>query len=136
MACGLGMLRPHGATQPSLAVCGDSTFFHAAIPALINGLHHGSDFLMIVLDNSATAMTGFQPHPGSDVDASGRTAVAVRIEELCSHRTNWWTLGLFHHGLDPVGRYDLRVVVQEEEVRPPASRHSGVVQPGVVERNV
>ena len=83
MACGFGMLTRFGATQPSIAVCGDSTFYHAAIPALINALHHKSDFLMIILDNSATAMTGFQPHPGSSVNAMGLDAPPVVIEELC-----------------------------------------------------
>jgi indolepyruvate ferredoxin oxidoreductase, alpha subunit len=83
MAVGFGLLSQFGATQPSLAVCGDSTFFHATIPALIDGLHQQSDFLLIILDNSATAMTGFQPHPGSDVDAMGSVAPAVAIEDLC-----------------------------------------------------
>ena len=83
MACGFGMLTRFGATQPSIAVCGDSTFYHAAIPALINALHHKSDFLMIILDNSATAMTGFQPHPGSPVNAMGFDAPPVVIEDLC-----------------------------------------------------
>ncbi len=84
MAAGFGTFGRLGATQPSLAVCGDSTFYHAAIPALINAQHHGSDFLMILLDNSATAMTGFQPHPGSPVDAMGSPASAVPMEELCT----------------------------------------------------
>lgn len=83
MACGFGMLDRFGATQPSIAVCGDSTFYHAAIPALINGLHHKSNFLLLLLDNSATAMTGFQPHPGSPIDAMGRQAPPVILEELC-----------------------------------------------------
>ena len=84
MSVGFGLLESLGATQPSLTVCGDSTFFHAAIPALINGLHHKSNFLMMVLDNSATAMTGFQPHPGSPVDAMGYPAPPISIENLCA----------------------------------------------------
>lgn len=84
MASGFGKLDRFGATQPALAVCGDSTFYHAAIPALINGVHHGSDFLLIVLDNSATAMTGFQPHPGLPVDAMGREAPHIPVEQLCA----------------------------------------------------
>jgi indolepyruvate ferredoxin oxidoreductase alpha subunit len=83
MACGFGMLERFGATQPAIAVCGDSTFYHAAIPALINGLHHKSDFLLILLDNSATAMTGFQPHPGSSVNAMGGEAPPIVPEVLC-----------------------------------------------------
>ncbi len=83
MASGFGMLKQFGATQPAIALCGDSTFYHAAIPALLNALHHQSDFLMIILDNSATAMTGFQPHPGSSVNAMGSLAPPVVIEDLC-----------------------------------------------------
>jgi indolepyruvate ferredoxin oxidoreductase alpha subunit len=83
MACGFGNLADLGATQPSLAVCGDSTFFHAVVPALINAVHSRSNFLLIVLDNSATAMTGFQPHPGSPVDAMGFETPKIIIEDLC-----------------------------------------------------
>jgi indolepyruvate ferredoxin oxidoreductase alpha subunit len=83
MACGFGMLNRLGASQPSLVVCGDSTFFHAAIPALINGVHQKSSFLLVILDNSATAMTGCQPHPGSPVDAMGAAVPPVSIEGLC-----------------------------------------------------
>jgi indolepyruvate ferredoxin oxidoreductase alpha subunit len=84
MASGFGILGRLGATQPAIALCGDSTFYHAAIPAVINGVHHKSDFLMVILDNSATAMTGFQPHPGSPVDAMGSEAPPVVIEDLCA----------------------------------------------------
>lgn len=83
LGAGFGMLGRLGATQPSLAVCGDSTFYHAAIPALVNAQHQGSDFLMILLDNSATAMTGFQPHPGSSVDAMGSPAPSIPMEGIC-----------------------------------------------------
>jgi indolepyruvate ferredoxin oxidoreductase alpha subunit len=83
MASGFGVLDRLGSDQPSLAVCGDSTFYHAVIPALINGVHHSSNFLLIVLDNSATAMTGFQPHPGSPVNAAGLPAKPLLIEDIC-----------------------------------------------------
>ena len=83
MASGFGILGRLGATQPAIALCGDSTFYHAAIPGLINGLHHRSNLLMIILDNSATAMTGFQPHPGSPVDAMGSSAPPIVLDDLC-----------------------------------------------------
>ncbi|MGB6065084.1 MAG: thiamine pyrophosphate-dependent enzyme [Desulfomonilaceae bacterium] len=84
MACGFGNLHQFGVRQPSLAVCGDSTFFHAVIPVLVNAVHQGSRFLLIVLDNNATAMTGFQPHPGTPIDAMQRVARPIVIEDLCS----------------------------------------------------
>ena len=64
VASGFGKLGQFGMDQPVLAVCGDSTFYHAVMPALVNAVHHKSNITLVVLDNSGTAMTGFQPHPG------------------------------------------------------------------------
>ena len=72
LACGFGKLEAFGMDQPSMAVCGDSTFFHAALPALVNAIHHEAKTTLIVLDNSGTAMTGFQPHPGLPINALGQ----------------------------------------------------------------
>ncbi|MDH4067401.1 MAG: thiamine pyrophosphate-dependent enzyme [Dehalococcoidia bacterium] len=83
VASGLGKLDQFGFSQPVIAVCGDSTFYHAAIPALINAKYNRSDVIMMILDNSATAMTGFQPHPGVGVNAMGKAAPVVDIEGLC-----------------------------------------------------
>ncbi len=83
VANGLGKLGQHGFNQPVLAVCGDSTFYHAVIPALINGVHNQSNFILIILDNGGTAMTGFQPHPGSELNAMGEPAKFISMEDLC-----------------------------------------------------
>jgi indolepyruvate ferredoxin oxidoreductase alpha subunit len=83
LACGFGNLARTGFEQPTVAVCGDSTFFHAAIPALINGVYNRSNFTLLILDNSATAMTGFQPHPGTGTTAMGEVGASVDIEALC-----------------------------------------------------
>jgi indolepyruvate ferredoxin oxidoreductase alpha subunit len=82
LASGFGQLYRFGMDQPVMAVCGDSTFFHAAIPALINAVHQESHATFVVLDNRGTAMTGFQPHPGLPVDARGMGRPAVDIEKL------------------------------------------------------
>ncbi|MCB2190152.1 MAG: indolepyruvate ferredoxin oxidoreductase, partial [Deltaproteobacteria bacterium] len=60
MASGFGQLGRFGMDQPVMAVSGDSTFYHAVIPALINAVHQKSPMSLVVLDNSGTAMTGFQ----------------------------------------------------------------------------
>lgn len=60
-----------------IALIGDSTFFHAGIPALINTVFNKSNPLIIVLDNRTTAMTGHQPHPGM-----GKTGMAEETEEI------------------------------------------------------
>ena len=83
IASGFGKLTRFGMEQPVLSVCGDSTFFHAAIPALVNAVHNRSDILMVVLDNSGTAMTGFQPHPGLSVDAMGKEVPSIDIAAVC-----------------------------------------------------
>jgi indolepyruvate ferredoxin oxidoreductase alpha subunit len=83
LACGFGKLDSLGMEQPTIAVCGDSTFFHAAIPALVNAVHHRADVLLVVLDNSGTAMTGFQPHPGLTASAMGQDALQIDITRIC-----------------------------------------------------
>ena len=83
VASGFSQLRPFGLEQPVLSVCGDSTFFHAAMPALANAVHHKAPFTMIIVDNRGTAMTGFQPHPGSPENVMGDEAPALDIEAIC-----------------------------------------------------
>lgn len=82
LANGFGQLHRFGMKQPVLAVMGDSTFFHACLPALVNGVYNRANFLAIVLDNSITAMTGFQPHPGVGVSATGEMASSIKIEDI------------------------------------------------------
>lgn len=71
-----------GVGERAVAVFGDSSFFHSAIPAICNAVHNRSDILMVLLDNKATATSGFQPHPGVGRDAAGKDAPALDIEEI------------------------------------------------------
>ncbi|MFX1368217.1 MAG: thiamine pyrophosphate-dependent enzyme [Promethearchaeota archaeon] len=64
-ASGLGQLHRFGFEKKIVAVAGDSTFFHACLPGLVNAKHKNAEVTFLILDNSTTAMTGFQPHPGS-----------------------------------------------------------------------
>ncbi len=84
VASGFGKLQEFGMDQPIIAVCGDSTFYHAAVPALINAVHQDANILFIALDNSGTAMTGFQSHPGIEVNAMGDASPRVDIAALCT----------------------------------------------------
>lgn len=54
--------------QKAIALIGDSTFFHAGIPAVINADYHKIPLTFVILDNKATAMTGGQPYAGIDLD--------------------------------------------------------------------
>ena len=83
LASGFGKFSSFGFDQPVVAMCGDSTFFHAAMPALANASYNQSNIVMIVLDNSATAMTGFQPHPGVGRNALGEEVAPIDIEAVC-----------------------------------------------------
>lgn len=48
---------------PIVAVAGDSTFFHATMPALLNAVWNKTRLTFVIMDNSITAMTGHQPSP-------------------------------------------------------------------------
>jgi len=83
IAGGFGKLGQFGMDQPILAVCGDSTFYHAVIPAVVNAVHNRSNITLVVLDNSGTAMTGFQPHPGIDHNVLGEEVPFIDVAKIC-----------------------------------------------------
>lgn len=57
--------------RPIIASIGDSTFLHSGVSPLINAVHTGGRFVLLILDNHTTAMTGFQPTAESDMLADG-----------------------------------------------------------------
>jgi len=65
-----------------IGVVGDSTFFHASIPGLINAIYNKHKFVYVVLDNCTTAMTNFQPHPGTGVTGLGESSKRILIEDV------------------------------------------------------
>lgn len=75
-------LNKAGVKERTVALMGDSSFFHSTIPALCNAVHNRSNILMVVLDNQATATSGLQPHPGVAKDALGQEAPALDIEQM------------------------------------------------------
>ncbi|MEM3768465.1 MAG: indolepyruvate ferredoxin oxidoreductase subunit alpha [Nitrososphaerales archaeon] len=77
-ACGISKSQE----RPVVSIIGDSTFFHAAIPGLINAVYNNHRIITIILDNCATAMTGFQPHPGTGLTGMGKQGKRVIIEEV------------------------------------------------------
>ncbi len=82
LASGFGKLDGLGFQQPVVAIVGDSTFYHSVIPALVNARYNDSPLLLVVLDNSTTAMTGHQPHPGTGKLATGEPAPPLPIEAV------------------------------------------------------
>lgn len=72
----------YAAQEKVLAIVGDSTFWHAGMPGLVNAIHHNDDFTLVILDNEVTAMTGQQPDPGRDYSAGGRPAKPLILEDV------------------------------------------------------
>jgi indolepyruvate ferredoxin oxidoreductase alpha subunit len=70
------------ATKRVIAFPGDSAFFHSGITDLINAAYNRVRVLVLVLDNGTTALSGFEPHPGVGLTATGSPARVVGIEDL------------------------------------------------------
>ena len=71
-----------GKNQPIVATIGDSTFIHSGVTGLANAVHTGARFVLVILDNGTTAMTGFQPTLDRNRLADGRDGARVAIPEL------------------------------------------------------
>ncbi len=85
MGAGLGIAQGVGHIEPDtscFAFVGDSTFFASAIPEVVNAVYNQADMTLVVLDNSTTAMTGHQPHPGTGQTMMGEVVAKVSIEAV------------------------------------------------------
>jgi len=69
-------------SESTIAIIGDSTFFHAGIPGLINAVYNNHKIVVAVLDNLATAMTGHQPHPGTGITGMQSPTERILIEKI------------------------------------------------------
>ncbi len=61
---------------------GDSTFFASGITGIVNAVYNQSHQTICVLDNSTTAMTGHQPHPGTGVTMMGDIVEKISIQKV------------------------------------------------------
>lgn len=85
MGAGLGIAQGVGRIDPDtscFAFVGDSTFFASAITGVINAVYNQAEMTLVVLDNSTTAMTGHQPHPGTGHTMMGEVVAKVNIEAV------------------------------------------------------
>ncbi|MBR1829344.1 MAG: indolepyruvate ferredoxin oxidoreductase subunit alpha [Atopobiaceae bacterium] len=64
------------------AFVGDSTFFASGITGVVNAFYNQANLTVVVLDNSTTAMTGHQPHPGTGHTMMGEVVQKVSIEAI------------------------------------------------------
>ncbi len=56
---------------------GDSTFFHAGLPGIINNILYDRNVTLVILENYTTAMTGHQPHA-----ATGEIGDKIKIVDV------------------------------------------------------
>jgi indolepyruvate ferredoxin oxidoreductase alpha subunit len=68
--------------QPIVATIGDSTFYHSGTAGLLNAVYNDARFILVILDNEITAMTGMQPTPGLGIRADGSKGKAVSLERV------------------------------------------------------
>ena len=66
----------------AFAFVGDSTFFASGITGVVNAFYNQANMTLVVLDNSTTAMTGHQPHPGTGRTMMGQVVERVSIERV------------------------------------------------------
>lgn len=78
----IGMEKVQGSATGTVAVIGDSTFFHSGITGLLDAVYNQSNVTVIILDNRATAMTGGQEHPGTGKTLMGQPVGRTDIQEL------------------------------------------------------
>ena len=64
------------------AFVGDSTFFASGMTGVVNAVYNDANMILCVLDNSTTAMTGHQPHPGTGRNMMGQFVDKVSIQKV------------------------------------------------------
>jgi indolepyruvate ferredoxin oxidoreductase, alpha subunit len=77
-----GQVQAGYANGKVVAVCGDSTFIHATLPALVNAVYSRADITFLIFDNRWTAMTGHQVNPSTGVNAVGAATEPFSIEAV------------------------------------------------------
>lgn len=77
MAQGVAVANPQ---KKAIAYVGDSTFFASGETGISNAAYNDHDITVMVLDNSTTAMTGNQPHPGTGLTLMGEQSKPLSIE--------------------------------------------------------
>jgi indolepyruvate ferredoxin oxidoreductase alpha subunit len=68
--------------KKTVAILGDSTFYHSGITGLVNAVYNKGHLTLVIVDNFTTAMTGHQPHPGTGKLARGEQGIRVPPEQI------------------------------------------------------
>lgn len=80
----LGMEKARGKefARGLVAVIGDSTFMHSGMTGLVDVVYNGGTTTTLILDNSTTAMTGHQDHPGTGMTLGKKQFKQIDLEQL------------------------------------------------------
>ncbi len=81
-ALGKEKARPASSSH-TVAVIGDSTFYHSGITPLVDAVYSQSSITVLILDNHTTAMTGHQEHPGTGHTLQGQPVPPIDLEGIC-----------------------------------------------------
>jgi len=95
---------------PVIANIGDSTFYHSGIHSLADAVLHDRRFILTLLDNGITAMTGMQPTPEFGKALTGE-GTAVTIMELLKAVGVKWI-----REVDPYRVSEMENILKEAEV--------------------
>lgn len=116
MAFGFEKARGKAFSKKTVAVIGDSTFVHSGITALIDVVYNQGNITVIILDNSTTAMTGHQDHPGTGCTIGGEKSRAIDYVALAR------AIGIKR--IKTVDAYDIteleRIVIEETQAEEPS----------------
>ncbi len=82
MALGMEKAMGEDARGKILAIIGDSTLLHSGIAPLLDLVYNQGHSTVLIMDNSTTAMTGLQGHPGNGRTAGGEKGRGVDLEKL------------------------------------------------------
>jgi indolepyruvate ferredoxin oxidoreductase alpha subunit len=88
-----------GVNRPVFAFIGDSTFYHNGVLGLMNAANNKINVNVILGENTVTAMTGFQPHPGTGVTLAGEKTTPVNVPKLAE------SMGISYRVVNP---YDIK----------------------------
>ena len=88
-----------GVNRPVFAFIGDSTLYHNGLLGLMNAANNKINVKVILGENTVTAMTGFQPHPGTGVTLAGEKTTPVNVPKLAE------SMGISYRVVNP---YDIK----------------------------
>ena len=111
VGCGMRRVLPEEEARRVVSVIGDSTFWHTGINGIVEMLYNtpATGHIVMILDNSTTAMTGLQENPGTGRKLNHTPAPALDLESTLRG------MGVAKVAvIDPLSGYDTLVATLRE----------------------